>query len=223
MKNKKVIIAGLGETADLAFEYFTYDSEYEVCGFCANKEYIKEDEKFGLPIIAIENLDKNYNKNSYEIFTAIASSKLNYDRTKVYQELKSQGWKFASYISSKAFVWRNAKIGENCFILEDNTIQPFTQIGNNVVMWSGNHLGHRSVIKDNCFITSHVVISGFCEIGENTFMGVNSCVGDNIKVAKDNFISMSAVINKNTEENGLYIGNPAKKAGITAKEYFGVI
>lgn len=223
MKTKKVLIIGTGETADLAYEYFTYDSEYEVCGFCVNRQYLKENQKCGLNITAIEDIEDKYDKEKYHLFVAIASSKLNYDRTKVYNELKNKGWKFASYISSKAFVWHNAQIGENCFILENNTIQPFTKVGNNVTMWSSNHLGHRSVIKDNCFITSHVVISGFCEIGENTFMGVNSTVADNIKIAKDNFIAMSAVVNKNTEENGLYTGNPAKKAGISAKEYFGVL
>ena len=56
------------------------------------------------------------------------------------------------------------------------------KIGNNVVLWSGNHIGHNTVIRDNCFIASHVVISGFCEIGENCFLGVNSTVINNITI-----------------------------------------
>ena len=52
--------------------------------------------------------------------------------------------------------------GDNCFILEDNTVQPFVTIGNNVTLWSGNHIGHDSVIEDDCFISSHVVVSGTC-------------------------------------------------------------
>lgn len=137
----------------------------------------------------------------------------------MYQKIKSMGYHLASYISSKAFVWHNVTIGENCFILEDNTLQPFTSIGNNVTMWSGNHLGHRSQIRDNCFITSHVVISGYCVIGENSFLGVNSAFADQVIVAEDNFIAMGAIVTKSTETNKVYKGTPAKASAISAKEF----
>lgn len=216
---KKLVIVGAGETAHLAYEYFTHDSPYEVCAFSVHSAYRKEESFLDLPLVNLENLPTLYPKSDYEVFVALASEKLNYNRTRIYNELRGGGYKCASYISSKAFVWRNVKIGENCFILEDNTLQPFVEIGNNVIMWSGNHLGHRSIIRDNCFITSHCVISGFCEIGENTFMGVNSCIADNVKIARDNFIALGSVINKNTEENKIYRGNPAEAAKISAKKF----
>ena len=223
MKAKQIIIIGAGETANLAYEYFTYDSDYEVVAFSVNKEYIKEKSFKDLPLVEFENVEKIYSPKEYYAFVAISGEKLNRNRIKMYNAAKQKGYKMATYVSTKAFVWKNVKIGENCFILEDNTLQPYTEIGNNVIMWSGNHLGHQSVIKDNCFITSHCVISGFCEIGENSYLGVNSTVADEIKIAKDNFIAMGAVINKNTKEDNIYIGNPAKKTDISAKEYCGVI
>ncbi len=88
-----------------------------------------------------------------------------------------------------------------------------------MVMWSGNHLGHQSVIKDHCFITSHVVISGYCEIGENAFIGVNAAIADGVVVARDNFIGMGSVVNKTTQENAVYTGNPAAMAKIAAKRF----
>lgn len=218
MKNKSLVIIGIGETANLAYEYFMHDSDYEVVAFAVNKEYIKEPIFRGLPIIELENIEQLYPKETFEVFVAFGSGELNYQRKKIYEQIKQNGYRCASYISSKAFVWHNVQIGENCFILEDNTLQSFTKIGNNVVMWSGNHLGHQSVIKDNCFIASHVVISGFCEIGENTFMGVNSCLADGVKIAKDNFIAMGSIINKSTEENSVYKGN-GEKACISAKKF----
>ncbi len=219
MKKYKLIIIGSGETANLAYEYFTYDSEFEVCAFAVNKIFKKNDTFLQLPLIDIENIENLYSNKEFYVFVAMASAELNYARTKVYQTLKQKGYKFANYISSKAFVWRNVKFGENCFILENNTLQPFTEIGNNVTMWSGNHLGHRSIVRDNCFITSHCVISGFCEIGENSFLGVNSCIADSVKIAKDNFITLGSVINKNTQENTIYRGNPAEASKISAKKF----
>lgn len=223
MKDKKLIIIGTGETAHLAYEYFTHDSEYEVIAFSVNKEYLKENEFLSLPVVAFEDVEKHYPASDYFAFVALAGTHLNRDRTKMYKKTKDKGYKIASYISTKAFVWHNVSIGENCFILEDNTLQPFTTVGNNVVMWSGNHLGHRSVINDNCFITSHCVISGFCEVGEYSFLGVNCTVADTVKIAKDNFIAMGAAVTKSTEENKMYAGLPAKIIRSDVKEHFSVL
>lgn len=222
MKTKKVIIIGAGETATLAYEYFTYDSDYEVVAFSVNKVYRSVDTFLNLPVVDFENLENQFNMEDYFVFVALAGEKLNRNRTKLYQECKKKGFKIASYISSKAFVWHNVQIGENCFILENNVLQPFTVVGNNVTMWSGNHLGHRSIIKDNCFITSHVVISGFCEIGENTYIGVNSCIADNVKIGCDNYIAMGSSINKNTKSNSMFSSDHSKNLKLNTLEVFDV-
>ena len=107
------------------------------------------------------------------MFVAVSYTHLNRVRTKLYEQAKNKGYSLASYVSSKAFVWRNVEIGENCFIMENNVLQSNVKIGNNVTLWSGNHVGHRTVIRNNCFLSSHVTISGFCDIGENCFLGVN--------------------------------------------------
>ncbi len=203
-KTKKIIIFGGGETGLIAYEYFQFDSSYEVVAFSINEQYITEPTLYGLPVVAFETLEIKYPPEEYEVYVAISSVKLNRNRTKVYKEVKSKGYICASYVSSKAFIWRNVEIGENCFIFENNTLQPFVKIGNNVTLWSGNHIGHNSIIKDNCFISSHCVVSGFCEIGESCFLGVNCTIENNVVIAKDNFIGAGALIQKNTSEKELY-------------------
>ena len=99
-------------------------------------------------------------------------------------------------------------IGENCFIFEDNTIQPFVKIGNNVILWSGNHIGHHTTIEDHNFISSHVVVSGQCLIKSNCFIGVNSTIGHAVEVAEETLIGAGSVITKNTDKLSVYV--PAK-------------
>ena len=222
MKNKKLVIFGLGETAALAYEYFTKDSDFEVCAFAADRNFVNIEEKFGLPVVASEKLIETYPPEIFLLFIAISSSRLNYDRAGIYLKLKNRGYRFASYVSSKAFVWDNVKIGENCFILENNTLQPFITIGNNVTLWSGNHIGHRSEVGEHCFITSHVTISGFCKIGSRTFIGVGSCIADRVTVAENNFIAMGTAIRKNTKRNSMYVGSLAENKGIDTLEFFKV-
>lgn len=209
-KTKKLVIVGDGETAQIAYEYFTYDSPYEVKAFSVEEEYLKQSELFGLPVVPFEELENLYDPVEYKVFVAVSYTQLNRVRTSLYRKVKQKGFSAATYVSSRAFVWRNVEIGENCFIFENNVLQHYVKVGNNVILWSGNHIGHRSTIKDNCYISSHVVISGYCEIGENCFLGVNSCLGDNLTIAKDCIIGAGAVVVKNTEERKVYIGNPAR-------------
>jgi sugar O-acyltransferase (sialic acid O-acetyltransferase NeuD family) len=223
MKHRKLVIVGAGETALLAYEYFTLDSDYEVVGFSVEQKYIENEFLLDLPVIPFEILTQEFPPKNYSVFVAISSTGLNRLRTRFYETVKTMGYFLASYVSSKAFVWHNVRIGENCFILENNTLQPFVEVGNNVTIWSGNHIGHRSKIYDNCFITSHVVISGFCCIKDNCFIGVNVTISDNITIEKDCLISLGSVIARSTEPNSIYKGNPAQKHKINTKTFFGII
>lgn len=114
------------------------------------------------------------------------------------------GYLPASFISPHAYVWQNCKIGEHCFIFENNVIQPFVEIGDNVILWSGNHIGHHSKIGNHCFISSHVVISGFCDIGESCFFGVNSTVANNLTIGNDCLIGAGVLLAKNVADGALY-------------------
>jgi sugar O-acyltransferase (sialic acid O-acetyltransferase NeuD family) len=219
---EKIIIIGDGETAELAYEYFTHDSPHEVVAFSVEREYAKKQELFNLSVVHFEEVEKLYDPAEYKAFVAVSYTQLNRVRARLYLAAKSKGYSFVSYVSSKAFVWHNVEIGENCFIMEQNVLQYAVKVGNNVVLWSGNHVGHQSVIKDNVFISSHVVISGYCEVGENCFLGVNSCLANNLKVAKDCLIGMGAVVNKDTEERKVYRGNPAKPSHVDSFTIFGV-
>ena len=219
-KSKKLIIVGIGETAILAYEYFTYDSEYDVVAFAVEKEFLSVTVFKNLPVCQFENINETYSVKNYELFIAVSSRNLNRLRTRLFMSAKELGYTLATYISSKSFVWHNIKIGENCFILENNTIQPFVEIGNNVTLWSGNHIGHRSLILDNCFITSHVVISGFCVIKENCFIGVNSTISDNVIIESDCLVSSGSVISKSTIKGGIYKGNPATRHKLSTKQFF---
>ncbi|MBA6065590.1 acetyltransferase [Pseudomonas mosselii] len=211
-KNKKLVIVGAGELAMIAYEYFTYDSSYEVVGFAVEREYLDESTLYDLPIIALEEVVTHFPPAEHEAFVAIPASGLNRLRTRLYHVVKELGYACATYISSRAFVWRNAKIGENCFIFEHNTVQPFVEIGNNVILWSGNHIGHRSVIEDNCFLSSHVVVSGYCRIGSSTFIGVNATINDRIEIAPDCVIASGSLVNKHLQTpERIYYGAPAQE------------
>ncbi len=207
---KPIVLFGTGDIASVAHFYFTHDSPREVAAFTVDREYMKELEFCGLPVVAFEEVVSRFPPDQYDMFVAISYAKMNSVRAQKCEEAKKAGYHLPSYVSSKATVWPGLQHGENCFILEDNTIQPFAKIGHHVTLWSGNHIGHHSQIGDNCFITSHVVVSGGVKIGENCFIGVNATLRDHITIAKHCVIGAATLILHDTQEFGVYIGNPAE-------------
>jgi sugar O-acyltransferase (sialic acid O-acetyltransferase NeuD family) len=207
---RPLVIIGAGEFAQIACEYFTHDSGYDVVAFSVERDYLAQPMLADRPVVAYETLAEHYPPADYEAFVAIPATQLNRLRTRFYQDAKGKGYRFATYVSSRAFVWHNAQVGENSFIFENNVIQPFVRIGNNCILWSGNHVGHRTVVHDNVFVASHAVISGYCDIGEGCFIGVNATFNDQVKVAADNVIGAGALVTRDTEPGRIYVGSPAR-------------
>lgn len=219
---ERVVIFGAGDIADVAYFYLKHDSPYEVVAFTVDKEYIKQDTFNSLPVVAFEDVVAKYPPSEYKMFVALSYAKLNAVREAKCAEARAKGYTLISYVSTKATVWPDLTIGDNCFILEDNTIQPFVKIGSNVTLWSGNHIGHHSRIADNCFISSHVVISGGVEVGANCFIGVNATLRDHIKVAPRCVIGAGATILADTQENGVYMAGATEVSRVPSNRLRGI-
>jgi sugar O-acyltransferase (sialic acid O-acetyltransferase NeuD family) len=207
---KEVVIFGTSQLASLAHFYFTHDSDYTVKAFTVDKDYLDADTYEGKPVVAFEDVEKEFSPDEYEMFIPISFKKMSHVRREKYEAAKEKGYTLASYVSSKATTWPDLDIGDNCFIFEDNTIQPFVKIGNNCVLWSGNHIGHHTVIKNHVFITSHVVISGACTIEDHCFFGVNATVRDEAHIAEATLVAMGANILKDTNKYEIHLGQKSK-------------
>lgn len=200
---KNLIIVGTGPFAEIAKLYFENYGRYNVSAFSVESKFIDKATFCNLPVVEFEKIETLYNPSDFEIFVAITYIHLNHTRTRLLTQSKSKGYKPASFISPHAFLGPNTKIGEHCFIFENNVIQPFVEIHSNVILWSGNHIGHHSSIWNNCFISSHVVVSGFCDIGMNTFIGVNASVSNNVKIGSNCIIGPSTLIKKDINNDSI--------------------
>lgn len=205
-----VVIFGAGDIARLAHYYLTHDTEHRVVSFVVDHAYRTEDVFLGLPCLDFERSTEHFPPSQCKMFVALSYAKMNKVRAEKYYAAKAKGYELISYVSSKCTYLTDAPVGDNCLILEDNTVQPYVKIGNNVTMWSGNHIGHDSTIEDHCFISSHVVISGHVHIRPYCFIGVNATLRNSITIAAGSLIGAGAIIMKNTVEKGVYI--PARTA-----------
>src|SRR6266446_7917194 len=170
----KLVIFGTGDAARVAHYFFTRDSHHEVTAFTVDPEYLGGESFFDLPLVDFGEVVERYPPQDHKMFVALGYSKMNKARAEKYHQAKSKGYELVSYVSSRCSFLTEHPVGDNCFILEDNTVQPFVRIGNNVTLWSGNHIGHDSVIEDHCFLASQIVVSGRVTIRSYCFVGVNA-------------------------------------------------
>lgn len=212
---KKIVIFGASDAAELAHYYFTRDSDYSVEAFAVDAAFVPEQGRFcGLAVVSFEEIEKAFPPEQYALFIALGYSHLNEARKAKYFAAKAHGYELVSYISSKATILNDSAIGDNCFILEDNTVQPFVSIGNNVTLWSGNHIGHHSRIDDHCFLASHIVVSGRVHVGSSCFIGVNATLRDHVTIGEKSIIGAGSLILADVAAEGVYLGNATERSRV---------
>jgi len=207
---EKVVLFGNAEVASMTYFYLSQDSPYEVAAFTVDREYIKEDTRFGLPVVPFEDVESICPPGEYKMSVALGFSKVNRFRAERYSQAKAKGYELISYVSSRTTTWPGLVVGDNCFISEGSIIQPFAEIGNNVIIGTGSIIGHHSVIKDHCFLAASVVVLGCVTIEPYCVLGANSTIRDGVTIARECIIGAGATISKNTRERAVYVDQPAE-------------
>ena len=218
-ENNKVILFGSAKMSQLFHFFLEKDSPYEVAAFTVDGKYIDRKELGGLPLVPFEDILDKYSPHDYKMLIAIGYKKMNKIRAEKYKEAKEKGYEFISYISSKATLWGDVKVGENSFISENTVIYPWTEIGNNVIIRSSCYIGHDAVIKDHCWISPSACINGSVTVGEYSFIGANSTIRDKVTVGSESLIGAGSVILNNTEKKGVYISNRAERYSLDSERF----
>lgn len=213
-----IVIFGGGNFASQTWYLLTHDSPHRVVGFTVDSEYCTIESKHGIPVVPFERLEQYYPPDRVAMLVSLGARNINGLRANRYHAAKARGYSFVSYVSSRAMVWPDLQIGENCMIFDGAIINPFAVIGNNCLLLSGSHISHHVIIEDHCFLATHAVVAGGAKIGERCFLGLNSTIRDSVSVAPRCFIAAGAVVTTDTKENGVYMGVPARRQEIPADQ-----
>jgi sugar O-acyltransferase (sialic acid O-acetyltransferase NeuD family) len=214
----RIVLFGVGVIGELAHFYLTHDSPHEVVAFTVDSEYIQEESFKGLPVVPFETVERHCPPAEHAMFLPISFKRMNHVRQDRVAAAKLKGYELISYVSSRATTFPDFNCGENCFILEDNTIQPFVRIGDNVILWSGTNIGHHSVIGDNVMISCQVVIAGGCTIEPNCFLGVNATIRDETVIGRETLVGAGVTILHDTEPYSVYKAADGVPAGFRSDQ-----
>lgn len=216
----KVIIFGCGQTAEIVYHYLKSDSKYKIVAFTADSKFIKQDTFLGLPLLPFNNIEIKYPPKKYKMFVAISYQGLNSLRAQKYFAAKKKRYELISYISSESGIIGKINHGDNCFILENQVIQPYAKIGSNVFIWGGVLIGHHSLIGDHNWITSETAIGGNCTVGNYCFIGMNATISHMVSIGNRNLIGANTLIAKNTKDNSVYIAKETPPYFLNSEQFF---
>jgi sugar O-acyltransferase (sialic acid O-acetyltransferase NeuD family) len=213
-----IIILGNGITAELMFAFINDDYRYKIKGFCVERDFITSDKFLDIDIIALEDIERFYDRKTYKVLMAVGYSNLNKIREELCYKVKSLGYEFLTYIHKDAKVY-SGNIGEGSVILSGTVFEPYATIGKNSVIWSNCVIAHNVEIEDNCWIAAGSVISANAVIKRNSFIGVNSTITNRVVVEEYNIIGAGALITKNTKKEDVYLAKQAEKIRFSSSDY----
>jgi len=209
----KLVIFGIGDAASLAHSYFSHDTDRDVVAFTVDAKYANTPTFLDLPVVEFEKVSTIYPPSEYEMFVAVGYSQMNRVRAAKFSQAKDMGYNLATYVSSSCSFLSEVAAGQNCFILENTVVQPFVQIGNNVTVWSGSHIGHHSVIEDHCFFAPRTAIAGRVRVCQYSFIGINATVRNGVTIGPSSLLGAGSIIMEDTASNSVYIPNRTKPSG----------
>lgn len=212
----KVVIFGDRELASVAWYSLTHESPHEVVGFTVDAAYLRKESLHGLPVIAFEQVESHFPPESIAMIAPLGFRNLNGLRQEKHRAGKAKGYQFVSFVSPRAFTCPDLTIGENCMLCEASVLQPFSTLGDGVTLRAGANVSHHVNIGNNCFLAANSCVGGGVSVGERCFIGLNSTIRDGITIAPRCFIAAGAVVTADTEENGVYVGVPARRRSAPA-------
>lgn len=103
------------------------------------------------------------------------------------------------------------EIGIGNLITFNSRISCEVKIGDFNILNGSISLGHDVQLGNYNVFNPSTRISGQCKIGDENFFGVQSLVSQGVKIGSCTKIGLASVVIRNTVDNMLYYGNPAKK------------
>src|SRR5258708_32571241 len=185
----RLIIFGIGRGADVATRYFQSDSPHDIVAYTVDDAYADRKEFMGRPVIPFSRVETEAPPAECGMFVPLGFQAMNALRAEKYAAAKAKGYALESYVSSRIMAWERPKFGENCFILDGNVFDFDVTVGNDVVLWSANHVGDLSVIEDHAWISSHAVLAGEVTVGSYSFLAHNPTVSNHQPIVTPPYFS----------------------------------
>lgn len=205
---KKLALIGVGGHGDAIYPYID-TSEYELVGFFDDKPISSHK---GLPILGKTNdVISALDANSIDaVFIAIGDNK---PRKKIFDLIVEKHYdKLINIICPTATILNPELIkGRGIFVGHEAFVGALVEVYDNVIINTKSIVEHNSIVKSHCNVAPAAVILGSVTLEEGAYIGASSTIKQLITIDSWATVGAGAVVVKNIEDDGTYVGIPAKK------------
>lgn len=138
---------------------------------------------------------------------AIGDAKI---RRKIVERMQGVNWYTAIHPAATVSEM-GVRIGEGSVVAAGTVISPFAQIGNHCIINTCAVVEHDCWVEDYVHVAVGAKLAGTVTVGQGTMLGMGAMVCNNIHICEDCTIGAGAVVLHSIDENGTYVGVPARK------------
>lgn len=178
--------------------------KYELAGFLDDKaDALEGYQNYPSIVSSVEN----FVPHEGDVFACALGNPVY--REKYINMMLARGGKFETFISPKASVYQNARIGIGTVIYENSVVSVDVEVGDFVLMLSNVALGHDSAIGDFSVLEANASVCGFARIGSGVTVHTTAVVLPKVKVGDHSIVGAGSVALSNVKSGSTVFGVPA--------------
>lgn len=117
----------------------------------------------------------------------------------------------ATLIDPAAIVGRNVRVGAGCVVCAETVLAISAELHDHVIVNLNCTIGHDAVLEDYCTVHPGSNVSGKVRVGRCVDIGTGTKIIQGKTVAGNVILGAGAVVNRDIEEAGTYVGVPARR------------
>lgn len=149
-----------------------------------------------------------YVEHSTEFFVSIGDATT---RRRIQEHIKGLGGNLATLVHFGSTISKDAKVGAGSIIMAGAVVNPGAAIGDGVIVNTSSSIDHDCIVESYSHIAVGAHLCGGVKVGSGSWVGAGVVVNNNIQICSGCIIGAGAVVVKNIDVAGTYIGVPARK------------
>lgn len=118
---------------------------------------------------------------------------------------------FSTLSHPSAVIANDVVIGEGSVVMAGAVINSGTKVGKGCIINTSSSVDHDCIVGDYCHISVGAHLAGTVCVENCGWIGTGATVSNNVNICPDVVIGAGAVVIKDIDEAGTYVGVPAQK------------
>lgn len=207
---KKLAVIGSGDLGKQIVQLALESNDYIISGFFDDFE-TTGNLVHGYHILGnIESIQQQFENGTFdELLIGIGYKHIEI-RQQLFERFRQQ-IPFGKIVHSSCVIHNSVSIGSGSVLYSGTHIDMGAIIAENCLIYNGCIIAHDTQIASHTILSPGVKVAGFSKIESLVNLGIGTIISDNVTVAIGTKTGAGAVVVKNIDESGLYVGIPAKK------------